>query len=195
MYLTGCIVSPACDVQMLNHCMQTDAKTLILFGWNNPHPHPHSQHRSPQLNQRSAYLCVHPGSGRLINKSKQRRLKPQKSLRRLLSGSEPGSVPLCSPMLSQFALIILTSKIPSRYLFTIPVALEVTAALSICACRWGCASTTPLVFVLGHEVMWASTWILLFTAEQHLRCPNRLIYEAERIHFAWFCHLLWGEKT
>lgn len=29
----GCVVSPACDVQMLNHCMQTDAKSLILFGW------------------------------------------------------------------------------------------------------------------------------------------------------------------
>lgn len=36
-----------------------------------------SQHRSPELNL--SYLCVHPGPGRLINKSKQRRLKPQKS--------------------------------------------------------------------------------------------------------------------
>lgn len=41
--------------------------------WIDTHTHIHSQHRSPQLNL--SCLSVHPGAGRLINKSKQRRLK------------------------------------------------------------------------------------------------------------------------
>lgn len=121
----------------------------------------------------------------LMNKLNQRWLKCSDIL---LCRSDPGPLPLCSSVLFQNALIILTSKIRSRYQpLHIDDSWRFTAMLPIHACRSGCTcvfvqtslewASIHLIFIKKHEVMWPM-W-------PHESCSLML----DRKHSVWPNHI------
>lgn len=82
-----CLRCPNVQSLHANRCKKFDFLWMNSFDYicmfcsMTPSPHQPPTHNTAAPQQNLSYLCVHPGPGRLINKSKQRRLKAQKSSR------------------------------------------------------------------------------------------------------------------